>query len=60
VTGSIDMMLTGSSIWATVGPELGMLDLGYVFDSDANVLGAAGFAELLSVLMRPSCISRRA
>ena len=31
--GSIDMMLTGSSIWATVTPQLGMLDLGYVFDS---------------------------
>ena len=26
--GSIDMMITGSSIWATVSPELGMLDLG--------------------------------
>ena len=35
--GSIDMMLTGSSIWATVAPELGMLDLGYVFDSYAHV-----------------------
>ena len=31
--GSIDMMLTGSSIWATVTPQLGMLDLGYLFDS---------------------------
>jgi tripartite ATP-independent transporter DctP family solute receptor len=30
--GSIDMMITGSSIWATVAPELGMLDLGYLFD----------------------------
>jgi tripartite ATP-independent transporter DctP family solute receptor len=35
--GSIDMMLTGSSIWATVAPELGMLDLGYLFDSYAQV-----------------------
>jgi TRAP-type transport system periplasmic protein len=35
--GSIDMMVTGSSIWATVLPELGMLDLGYVFDSYAHV-----------------------
>src|SRR3954452_10933637 len=35
--GSIDMMLTGSSIWATVAPELGMLDLGYLFDSYAHV-----------------------
>ena len=44
--GSIDMMVTGSSIWATVLPELGMLDLGYVFDSYAHVAkamdGAAG------------------
>jgi tripartite ATP-independent transporter DctP family solute receptor len=31
--GSIDMMITGSSIWATLAPEFGMLDLGYVFDS---------------------------
>jgi len=38
--GSIDMMVTGSSIWATVLPELGMLDLGYVFDSYAHVAKA--------------------
>jgi TRAP-type transport system periplasmic protein len=31
--GSTDLMITGSSIWATVAPELGMLDLGYMFDS---------------------------
>lgn len=31
--GSVDMMLTGSSIWATVVPEFGMLDLGFLFDS---------------------------
>ena len=31
--GAIDMMVTGSSIWATVLPELGMLDLGYLFDN---------------------------
>ena len=35
--GSIDIMLTGSSIWATVAPEFGMLDLGYVFDSYAHM-----------------------
>ncbi len=35
--GSIDMMITGSSIWATVAPEFGMLDLGYMFDSYAHV-----------------------
>jgi len=38
--GSIDMMLTGSSIWATVAPDLGMLDLGYVFDSYAHLFKA--------------------
>lgn len=31
--GAIDMMVTGSSIWATVLPEIGMLDLGYMFDN---------------------------
>jgi tripartite ATP-independent transporter DctP family solute receptor len=31
--GAVDMMITGSSIWATVAPELGVLDLGYMFDS---------------------------
>jgi tripartite ATP-independent transporter DctP family solute receptor len=32
-TGSVDMMLTGLSIWSTVVPEVGMLDYGYLFDS---------------------------
>jgi tripartite ATP-independent transporter DctP family solute receptor len=31
--GSVDMMLTGSSIWATIVPEFGMLDLGFLFNS---------------------------
>ncbi|HXP95539.1 MAG TPA: TRAP transporter substrate-binding protein [Telmatospirillum sp.] len=31
--GAVDMMLTGSSIWATVVPEFGMLDLGFLFNS---------------------------
>jgi len=38
--GSIDMMITGSSIWATVAPEFGMLDLGYMFDSYSHVAKA--------------------
>lgn len=38
--GSIDIMLTGSSIWATVAPEFGMLDLGYLFDSYAHMARA--------------------
>jgi len=51
--GSIDIMLTGSSIWATVAPEFGMLDLGYVFDSYAHMARAldggvgASLAEIL-------------
>jgi TRAP-type transport system periplasmic protein len=38
--GSTDMMVTGSSIWATVAPELGLLDLGYMFDSYAHAARA--------------------
>lgn len=38
--GSIDMMVTGSSIWATVAPQFGMLDLGYLFDSYAHAAKA--------------------
>ncbi|RDJ21315.1 C4-dicarboxylate ABC transporter substrate-binding protein [Bosea caraganae] len=30
--GGVDMMISGSSIWATQVPEIGMLDLGYLFD----------------------------
>ncbi|NMM03248.1 TRAP transporter substrate-binding protein [Paraburkholderia sp. RP-4-7] len=37
--GAIDMMAAGSSIWATVAPELGMLDLGFLFDSYAHEAG---------------------
>jgi TRAP-type transport system periplasmic protein len=57
--GSIDMMVTGSSIWATVAPEFGMLDLGYVFDSYAHVAKAldGGVGESLSKMLydRTSC-----
>ena len=38
--GSNDMMVTGSSIWATVAPQFGMLDLGYLFDSYAHAAKA--------------------
>jgi tripartite ATP-independent transporter DctP family solute receptor len=52
--GSIDMMITGSSIWATVAPEFGMLDLGYVFDSYAHVAKAldGGVGEKLARILR--------
>jgi tripartite ATP-independent transporter DctP family solute receptor len=36
--GIIDMMISGSSIWATVAQELGLLDLGYLFE-DLNAVG---------------------
>jgi TRAP-type transport system periplasmic protein len=29
--GLVDMMISGSSIWSTVAPEVGLLDLGYLF-----------------------------
>jgi tripartite ATP-independent transporter DctP family solute receptor len=35
--GSVDMMITGSSIWATALPELALLDMGFLFDSWAHV-----------------------
>ncbi|WP_020070556.1 TRAP transporter substrate-binding protein [Paraburkholderia caledonica] len=35
--GSIDMMITGSSIWATALPEFALLDLGFLFDNWAHV-----------------------
>jgi TRAP-type transport system periplasmic protein len=38
--GSIDMMVSGSSIFATIAPEIGMLDLGYLFDNYAHVARA--------------------
>src|SRR5262245_66166629 len=38
--GSVDMMVSGSSIFATICPELGMLDLGYLFDNYAHVAKA--------------------
>ena len=55
--GSIDMMVTGSSIFATISPEIGMLDLGYVFDNYAHVArameGTAG-ATLNDILQKRS------
>jgi TRAP-type transport system periplasmic protein len=51
--GSIDMMITGSSIWATVAPEFGMLDLGYMFDSNAHAAKAldGGVGEQLARIL---------
>ena len=58
--GSIDMMITGSSIWATVAPELGMLDLGYMFDSfehAAKALDAGAGKDLEKILMSKTNVS---
>ncbi len=38
--GSVDMMISGPSIWATVVPEIGALDLGFLFDSYAHAFKA--------------------
>jgi TRAP-type transport system periplasmic protein len=36
--GAMDLMISGTSIWATVLPEIGVLDLGYLF-ADNNHVG---------------------
>lgn len=58
--GAIDMMVSGSSIFATVCPELGMLDLGYLFDSYAHaarVLDGPTGGQLNELLQKASGIS---
>lgn len=39
--GTVDMMISGSSIWSTVVPEMSILDMGYLFQSQNN-LDSAG------------------
>jgi tripartite ATP-independent transporter DctP family solute receptor len=53
VLGSTDIMITGSSIWATTVAEWGMLDLGYVFDSQDHAIKAidAGLGDALGKLL---------
>jgi tripartite ATP-independent transporter DctP family solute receptor len=38
--GSVDMMISGPSIWATIVPEIGALDLGFLFDNYAHAFKA--------------------
>lgn len=38
--GAINIMISGTSIWATLVPEIGVLDLGYIF-KDYNQVGKA-------------------
>jgi tripartite ATP-independent transporter DctP family solute receptor len=51
--GAVDMMISGSSIWSTVAPELGLFDMGYLFNSYAQagkaLDGAAG-SQLAKIL----------
>jgi tripartite ATP-independent transporter DctP family solute receptor len=35
--GTIDMMISGSSIWSTIVPQVGFLDMGYLFDNLDNL-----------------------
>ena len=35
--GAMDMMISGTSIWATALPEMGVLDMGYLFQSAEHV-----------------------
>ncbi len=56
--GAIDMMVSGTSIWATAVPEIGVLDMGYLFlnaDHVGKALdGAAGVALSKMMLERAS------
>ena len=51
--GSVDMMISGPSIWATVVPEVGALDLGYLFDGYAHAFRAidGGISELYDKML---------
>ncbi len=53
IIGSVDMMIAGSSIWATAVPEFGILDLGFLFDSYAHGAKAldAGVGDTLGGLL---------
>src|SRR3984885_6776758 len=52
--GVIDLMVTGTSIWANVVPLIGMLDLGYLFESFPQQTRAldAGAAKPLEAALR--------
>jgi TRAP-type C4-dicarboxylate transport system, periplasmic component len=59
--GSTDMMVAGASIWATLAPEIGMLDMGYLFDSFAHankVLDGHVGAALAKILAGPLGLAR--
>lgn len=59
-SGSVDMMLTGLSIWSTMVPELGMLDYGYLFDDykhASRALDGGVSAALEQMLMQRTGVS---
>lgn len=59
--GAIDMMISGTSIWATAVPEMGVLDMGYLFKSADHVGrsldGAAGEAVSALLLARANVVA---
>ena len=52
--GVIDMMVTGTSIWANLVPDFGLLDLGFLFESFAQQTKAldAGAAPPLAAMLQ--------
>ena len=54
--GVIDLMVTGTSIWANVVPLIGLLDLGYLFESFPQQTKAldAGAAKPLEQALKPA------
>lgn len=47
--GTVDMMISGSSIWSTVVPEMSVLDMGYIFsnmDGAGKALDGSGGDQL--------------
>ncbi len=59
--GAMDMMVSGTSIWATAVPEMGVLDLGYLFQNADHVGksldGAAGATLSKLMLDRASVVT---
>ena len=57
--GSVDMMISGSSIWATLMPEMGVLDMGYLFannDHCGRALDAKGGKILTDMLLERTSV----
>lgn len=53
--GAVDMMVSGTSIWATLAPEVGVLDLGYLFtdnDHAGRALDGKAGEVLTDILMK--------